>query len=170
MKWYGWTILALTIVAMSLIGVIIYMSQPNGEEPQVIERVDTVICFKRDTIRVTDWEIKERIKEVKVLDTIVIHDTILMRVQREYDDSIAHILYSGIDPTIDSITYTLSVKEIIIEKEKEIKVTEKKKTAWTITIGPQLGIGAGYDMIGRQIGAGPYIGFGATIGWGVVLK
>lgn len=136
------------------------------EEPQIIEKVDTVVVTKIDTIKIEKQVIKERIREVKVLDTIRVKDTVLIRVEKEYRDSIALIKFSGIDPTIDSIAYTIPEKTVTITKE--ITKIEKQKTGWSLVVGPYVGYGIGIKD--KNVIATPEIGIGVSIGWGVILK
>ena len=136
----------------------------SKEEPQIIEKVDTVVVTKIDTIKIKKDSIIYKTKTV--LDTLYVHDTILIREQKEYEDSLSHIWISGIEAEIDSIHYTIPEKTVTITKE--INKIEKKKTGWSLIVGPYVGYGIGLDN--KTVIAAPEIGIGVSVGWGVILK
>ena len=124
-----------------------------GEPPA--PRVDTLLI--RDTIKVTEPK-KETIKVVDsvlvpVTDTIRVHDTLFVFLERKqvtWEDSLARVYASGIDPHVDSVIHFS--QEMVITRE--IPVIEVKKTRWGI--GIQVGAGAGKD------GLTPYLGVGVS--------
>lgn len=124
-----------------------------GEPPA--PRVDTLLI--RDTFKVTEPK-KETIKVVDsvlvpVTDTIRVTDTlyvILERQQVTWEDSLARVYASGIDPHVDSVIH-FTGKMVIT---REIPVIEVKKTKWGL--GVQAGVGAGKD------GLTPYLGVGVS--------
>lgn len=123
---------------------------------------DTTYITHIDTVKVDSIIYKTKTK----LDTLYVHDTLLIREQKEYEDSLSHIWISGIDAEIDSILYTIPEKETIIETE--ITRTIHKKSGWTITIGPYIGAGAALNN--NKVYLSPEIGVGVTIGYGWMIE
>lgn len=118
-------------------------------------RVDTLLI--RDTFKVTEPK-KETIKVVDsvlvpVTDTIRVTDTLYVILDKEqvtWEDSLARVYASGIDPHVDSVIH-FTGKMVIT---REIPVIEVKKTRWGL--GIQAGVGAGKD------GLTPYLGVGVS--------
>lgn len=128
--------------------------------------------IKRDTIYITHIDTVKITKDLIVyktrleLDTLYIHDTILIREQREYVDSFAHIWISGFEPEIDSIFYSIPEKEVVVKTE--ITKTVYKESGLGVTIGPYLGAGVAVD--GNHIFISPEVGVGVMIGWTKIIK
>ncbi len=123
-------------------------------EPQT-PRVDTL--FIHDTIKVTEpVSVTKTVVDsvlVPVTDTIRLRDTLYVFLEREqvrWEDSLAVVYASGIDPQVDSVIH-FTRDQIII---KEIPVIQVKKTRWGI--GIQAGATAGKD------GVIPYVGVGVS--------
>ena len=155
----GWSIAIISTVLL-----VFCKGCGHKEEPQIIEKVDTVVVTKIDTLKIKKDSIIYKTKTK--LDTLYIHDTILIREQKEYEDSLSHIWISGIDAEIDSIHYTIPEKTVTITKE--ITKIEKQKTGWSLVVGPYVGYGIGIKD--KNVIATPEIGIGVSIGWGVILK
>lgn len=124
------------------------------------ERVDTL--FVHDTI--THYEpikeerivIRKEFVPVVQQDTIWQHETLYVALDREqviWQDSLARVYASGINPKIDSVQHYISERVIY----KEIVVPKVKKTRWGI------GVHAGYGVqFGKEITAAPYVGVGVS--------
>lgn len=139
--------------------------KPEAVDPVVIVKTDTLVRY--DTVYVPKIKWKEKIKEIKVIDTVYMPaDTLLCVTQKHYEDSIASIYVSGIEPEIDSVRYFLPVKEIYVEKE--IQTTKIKKSGLVINLGIYGGYGAAVKD--GQVYLAPEIGIGGSIGWGWVIK
>ena len=123
----------------------------TGGEGTIVERVDTLVI--RDTIvaykpkwitkRVVDTEY------VSVPEYIVRNDTIYAVLKREqvmWEDSLARIYASGINPQIDSVMHYRTEK--VINHIIPVKVSRR----WGV--GIQGGVGFGKD------GVTPYVGVG----------
>ena len=115
------------------------------------ERVDTLVIH--DTISVSEpIFVKKKVIDsvlVQVTDTIRMRDTLYVYMEREqvtWQDSLARVYASGINPQVDSVIHF--TKERIITRE--IPVIQVKKTRWGV--GIQAGIGAGKE------GVFPYFG------------
>ena len=123
-------------------------------EPQTI-KVDTLVIH--DTIKVTEpVSVTKTVVDsvlVPVTDTIRLRDTLYVFMEREqvrWEDSLAVVYASGIDPQVDSVIH-FTRDQIII---KEIPVIKVKKSRWGI--GVQAGATAGKD------GVIPYVGVGVS--------
>lgn len=124
-----------------------------GEPPAT--RVDTLVI--RDTFKVTEPVFLTRrvVDSVPypVTDTIRMRDTLYVLLERQqvtWEDSLARVYASGIDPHVDSVIHF--TRDLIITRE--IPVIQVKKTRWGI--GVQAGAGVGKD------GLTPYVGVGVS--------
>lgn len=118
-------------------------------------RVDTLVI--RDTFVVTEPKyVTRRVVDsvlVPVHDTTKIRDTLYAYLGREqvtWEDSLARVYASGVNPQVDSVIHF--TQEMVITKE--IPVIQVKKTRWGI--GVQAGAGVGKD------GLTPYVGVGVS--------
>ena len=123
-------------------------------EPVTI-KVDTLVI--RDTI--VSYKPKLVTKRVvdsipyPVGDTIRLRDTLWMFLEKEqvtWEDSLARVYASGINPQVDSVIHFTNDQIIT----KEIPVIRVKKTRWGI--GIQGGVAIGKD------GLSPYFGVGGS--------
>lgn len=144
------------IVSAILIGFLVgRRCDRNAPGDPVSPRVDTLLI--RDTFKVTEPK-KETIKVVDsvlvpVTDTIRVTDTLYVILERQqviWEDSLARVYSSGIDPHVDSVIH-FTGKMVIT---REIPVIEVKNTRWGL--GVQAGVGAGKD------GLTPYLGVGVS--------
>ena len=124
-----------------------------GEPPTPM--VDTLVI--RDTFVVTEPKyVTRRVVDsvlVPVHDTTKIRDTLYAYLGREqvtWEDSLARVYASGVNPQVDSVIHF--TQEMVITKE--IPVIQVKKTRWGI--GVQAGAGVGKD------GLTPYVGVGVS--------
>lgn len=124
-----------------------------GEPPT--PKADTL--FIRDTFKVTEPKyITRRVVDsipYPVTDTIRMRDTLYVLLERQqvtWEDSLARVYASGIDPHVDSVIHF--TQEMVITKE--IPVIQVKKTRWGI--GVQAGAGVGKD------GLTPFVGVGVS--------
>lgn len=121
-------------------------------EPQT-PRVDTL--FIRDTIKVTEAiSVTKRVVDTilyPVIDTLWMRDTLyvyLERSQIRWEDTLAVVYASGVNPQVDSVIHFTQAQIIT----KEIPVI--KKNRWGL--GIQAGVGAGKG------GLTPYVGVGVS--------
>ena len=108
---------------------------------------DTIVSYrpKMVTKRVVDSVL------VPVVDTLTLRDTLFVFLEREqvtWEDSLARVYASGINPHVDSVIHF--TRDLIITKE----IPVIKKTRWGV--GVQVGAGAGKD------GLTPYVGVGVS--------
>lgn len=156
MKPEKYILIGMGIVVAVLIGFLVGRRCPRnapGEPPT--PKVDTL--FIRDTIKVTEPKyITKRVIDsipYPVTDTIRLRDTLFVLLERQqvaWEDSLARVYASGIDPHVDSVIHF--TQNLIITKE--IPVIQVKKTRWGV--GVQVGVGAGKD------GLTPYLGVGVS--------
>lgn len=113
---------------------------------------DTLIIVHRDTVYNTDTITKyyPKPKIVRITDTLYIRDTIFVREQKMYSDSMYTAWVSGYDARLDSIniyTKTTIVNNDVIHK---VFVPPKKKP-----FGLGIQVGCGYPQ-------GVYVGLGVS--------
>jgi hypothetical protein len=116
---------------------------------------------QRDTLYVRDTIVQNRpiyVTKVKldsvlvpVTDTVRLHDTTFVWLQREqvqWRDTLCTVYASGIQPQVDSVAHYVTERTIYVPVE------HLKKTRWGL--GVQVGAGAGKD------GLTPYVGVGVS--------
>ena len=123
----------------------------TGGEGTIVERVDTLVI--RDTI--VSYKPKYITRRVvdsvpfPVTDTIRMKDTLFLVLPREqvvWEDSLARVYASGINPQVDSVMHYRTEK--VINHLIPVKVNPK----WGIGIQGGVGVGKG--------GLTPYVGVG----------
>ena len=149
-------LIGMGIVVAILIGFLVGRRCPRnapGETPT--PKVDTL--FIRDTFKVTEPKyITKRVVDsipYPVTDTIRVMDTlyvILERQQVTWEDSLARVYASGVNPHVDSVIHF--TQDLIITKE--IPVIQVKKTRW--------GIGIQAGATADKNGVIPYVGVGVS--------
>ena len=149
-------LMGMGIVVAILFGFLVGRRCPRndpGEPPT--PRVDTLLI--RDTIKVTEPKYITRMVvdsiPYPVTDTIRMRDTLYVLLERQqvtWEDSLARIYASGVNPHVDSVIHF--TQDLIITKE--IPVIQVKKTRWGI--GIQAGVTANKD------GLRPYLGGGVS--------
>lgn len=127
----------------------------NAPGETLTPKVDTLVI--RDTLKVTEPKyITRRVVDsipFPVTDTIRLHDTLFVLLAKEqirWEDSLAVVYASGINPQVDSVIHHTRDQIII----KEIPVIRVKKTRWGI--GVQAGVSADKE------GVMPYVGVGVS--------
>ena len=123
----------------------------QGEPPAI--KVDTLLI--RDTIKVTEPRfVTRRVVDsipYPVTDTIRMRDTLYVLLERQqvtWEDSLAMVYASGINPQVDSVIHFR--KDMVITRDIPVTI----KTRWGV--GIQAGVGAGKG------GLTPYVGVGVT--------
>ena len=123
----------------------------GGETPT--PKVDTLII--RDTFKVTEpIYVTKRVMDsipYPVTDTLRLRDTLFVFLEREqirWEDTLAVVYASGVNPQVDSVIH--HTQSLIITKE----IPVIKKTRWGL--GVQAGVGAGKG------GLTPYVGVGVS--------
>ena len=159
-------ILTAILAALLVVGAFIGGWFAGKGRRQVISQRDTVttVITIRDTITqyqpeyITKTVIRREL--VEVTDTVTINDTtyISLPVERkEYRDSNYFAVVTGIRPELEKIS-VFPKTQIITET---ITQTVQSKTT-RFGVGVQVGFGACYGLVGKQVDAGPYIGVGVS--------
>ena len=135
-------------------------------EPAIEIHSDTVFVHSTDTVTIHKDSIIY--KEKKVLDTVYVHDTVLVKEQKVYEDSVSRIYISGIEPEIDSIIHFIPRDTVVVTTETTKTIVKQKKSGLGITLGIYGGYG-GYVHNGH-VGLAPEFGVGGCIGWTYIIK
>ena len=122
-------------------------------EQEVKIETDTIYLHSTDTCFVYKENIQY--KEVRAVDTIYVTDTILIREQKIFEDSLSKIWISGIDPEIDSLYHFVPRDTVLVNTTTS--VTIHKKQGWGQFVG--IGAGVGYGLsLGPTPHFEPYVG------------
>ena len=127
------------------------------------ERVDTLVIHETKLVEKPVFVEKKVVEKVPVpvpvpvSDTMIVHDTIYVYMDREqvhWQDSLSDVYASGYDVQVDSVRHNIQTQ--VITKERDVIVKVKPK--WSV------GVHAGYGAFANngQISASPYIGVGLT--------
>ena len=156
MKLGTYILIGVGLAVAVLLGFLVGQRCPRnggGETPTI--KVDTLVI--RDTIKVTKpISVTKRVVDsipYPVTDTIRMRDTLFVLLERQqvtWEDSLARVYASGVNPQVDSVIHF--TQDLIITNE--IPVIQVKKTRWGL--GVQAGVGAGKD------GLTPYLGVGVS--------
>ena len=146
----------LILACVFLFGFLIGQKHPQKSPVEPIKtKVDTLVI--RDTMMSYKPIYVDRVKLdsvlVPVLDTMMIHDTTFVYLEREkvtWRDSLCEVYASGIMASVDSVRYFQQYKYITIEKQVPVKV----RSHWGLGVNAGYGVGKG--------GFTPYIGVGIS--------
>lgn len=128
---------------------------PQKERVDTLFILDTIVSEKPVFV---EKKVVEKVPvPVPVSDTIEVHDTIYVYMNREqvhWQDSISDVYASGYDVQVDSVRHNIQTQ--VITKERDVVVKVKPK--WSI------GVHAGYGAFAKngQIATSPYIGVGVS--------
>lgn len=112
----------------------------------VLTRIEVDTLYKIDTL----FQTKLKVKEIKSIDTLIVKDTLLVREQKTYSDSLYTAWISGYDACLDSIRLYHKTGFINTIKTNDVYIKDKCSPV-------SLGLQAGY---GYPHGA--YIGIGIS--------
>lgn len=127
---------------------------------------DTVFVHSTDTLYFPKDSIIYKWK--KTTDTLYLHDTVLIREQKCYQDSFSTIWISGIEPEIDSIIHFIPRDTVLINTETTTTVVNEKRVGCGVTFGIYAGGGCYYSN--GKLGLAPEVGVGIVIGPTYVFK
>ena len=125
------------------------------------ERVDTLVIYETKLVEKPVFVEKKVVEKVPVpvpvSDTMMVHDTIYVYMDREqvhWQDSLSDVYASGYDVQVDSVRHNIQTQ--VITKERDVIVKVKPK--WSI------GVHAGYGAFAKngQFATSPYIGVGVS--------
>ena len=146
----------LTLACVFLFGFIIGQKHPQKLPVEPIKtKVDTLVI--RDTMMCYKPIYVDRVQLdsvlVPVLDTMMIHDTTFVYLEREkvtWRDSLCEVYASGIMTSVDSVRHFQEYKYITIETQVPVKV----RSHWGLGVNAGYGVGKG--------GFTPYVGVGVS--------
>lgn len=127
-------------------------------EPSIEIVSDTI----RETVIDTVFVDKPKYKYLTVIDTVYIpKDTVLVKEQKVFEDTLSTIWISGINPNLDSVRYYLPKEYITIENTTTITQIKKQKFGY----GLHCGVGVGYGVtFGNPVRLEPYVGINVSFG------
>lgn len=156
----------IAIIMMAISFVCLY-----NRTPEVVERRDTTIVTKTDTV-IDTFEV-QKIKLVpKILETVkhdTIHSDTVLTTERKYyeerfylgkDTADISVMTTGINTSVDSIGIKLKTFRTYTTNTVEITKYVEKKRKW-FHIQPQAAFG--YDPLRKEWGAVVGIGIGVDI-------
>ena len=161
MKWWHYIIIIICwLLLLAFVGLGCYSI---GKRMAPIQRDTlTTVVTVRDTITQykPEYITKEVIRKelVEVTDTITIHDTtyiVLPFERREYRDSNYFAVVTGFRPELEQISVFPETKYVT-----KIVTQTVQSNPTRFGIGVQVGFGASYGIISKQMDCGPYIGIG----------
>lgn len=122
---------------------------------KIVKKTDSVTVTRVDTVRYD----KPVPVFVRSTDTLVVHDTILIKEQKVFKDSTYTAWVSGYQPNLDSIEVYPKTVTNYITTEVTKTVTKIKKPKWVISVGggvgyngkiePYVGLSAGYVLFSK---------------------
>lgn len=120
------------------------------------ETTKTVVVYKTDTIHIIDTVIEYRPQPyiISVIDTLVLRDTVMLREQKTYKDSLYMAWVSGYSPNLDSIIIYPRTTIINNDIIREVFVPPKRKPfglgvqfGYGYPQGVYVGLGVSYNII-----------------------
>lgn len=125
------------------------------------ERVDTLVIYETKLVEKPVFVEKKVVEKVPVpvpvSDTVMVHDTIYVYMDREqvhWQDSLSDVYASGYDVQVDSVRHNIQTQ--VITKERDVIVKVKPK--WSL--GIHVGYGATFQN--GQFAHMPYVGAGVS--------
>lgn len=127
--------------------------------PMAVDHKDTVVLtrIEVDTLYNIDtvFQTKLKVKEIKSIDTLIVKDTLLVREQKTYGDSLYTAWISGYDACLDSIRLynrtslvnTIKTKEIYV-KARDCPISFGVQAGYGYPCGAYIGIGISYRILG----------------------
>ena len=117
----------------------------------VLTRIEVDTLYKIDTL----FQTKLKVKEIKSIDTLIVKDTLLVREQKTYGDSLYTAWISGYDACLDSIRLynktsivnTIQTKEIHV-KARDCPISFGVQAGYGYPCGAYIGIGISYRILG----------------------
>ena len=123
----------------------------DHKDTVVLTRIEVDTLYKIDTL----FQTKLKVKEIKSIDTLIVKDTLLVREQKTYGDSLYTAWISGYDACLDSIKLynktslvnTIKTKEIHV-KARDCPVSFGVQAGYGYPCGAYIGIGISYRILG----------------------
>ena len=123
----------------------------DHKDTVVLTRIEVDTLYKIDTL----FQTKLKVKEIKSIDTLIVKDTLLVREQKTYSDSLYTAWISGYDACMDSIKLynrtslvnTIKTEEIHVKK-KDCPISFGVQAGYGYPCGAYMGIGISYRILG----------------------
>ena len=123
----------------------------DHKDTVVLTRIEVDTLYKIDTL----FQTKLKVKEIKSIDTLIVKDTLLVREQKTYGDSLYTAWISGYDACLDSIRLynktsivnTIKTKEIHV-KTRDCPISFGVQAGYGYPCGAYIGIGISYRILG----------------------
>lgn len=123
----------------------------DHKDTVVLTRIEVDTLYKIDTL----FQTKLKVKEIKSIDTLIVKDTLLVREQKTYGDSLYTAWISGYDACLDSIRLynktsivnTIQTKEIHV-KTRDCPISFGVQAGYGYPCGAYIGIGLSYRILG----------------------
>lgn len=123
----------------------------DHKDTVVLTRIEVDTLYKIDTL----FQTKLKVKEIKSIDTLIVKDTLLVREQKTYSDSLYTAWISGYDACMDSIKLynktsivnTIQTKEIHV-KTRDCPISFGVQAGYGYPCGAYIGIGISYRILG----------------------
>ena len=149
------------MVAILLVGFFFGRWSSICSIPEESTQIDTFISVRIDTVIDTVFYPKY----VKKIDTLYLPGEIvqepLLVEQKQYEDTLASIWISGVQPKLDSVHFYVPTKEVLIEKQTTLTI--ERNSGWCVTVGPY--IGAGLATRNGVVYISPEVGIGVSVGY-----
>lgn len=121
----------------------------DHKDTVVLTRIEVDTLYKIDTL----FQTKLKVKEIKSIDTLIVKDTLLVREQKTYGDSLYTAWISGYDACLDSIRLynrtslvnTIKTKEIHV-KTRDCPISFGVQAGYGYPCGAYIGIGISYRI------------------------
>ena len=156
------------IIGLVLAAVMFFVGRCTAPEPEesIVTKSDTIYTHSIDTIFVE----KPKYITSIILDTMYIHDTVMLKEQKMYEDTLSTIWVSGFDVELDSVRYYIPRDSIFVNTETTITKVELKRHGWGITVGQYVGLGGNYNPFNQTFGGSVEVGIGVSIGYSFIFK
>lgn len=155
MKYIRDIIYIIVIIMLTMLCVHFGLKEPEVKTETIV-KTDTIVKVDTFTIEKEKIKYKDRIK----LDTLHLHDTIFIKEQINYRDSIVSVWCSGYRPAIDSIHYKIPEKTIYVDKVIEVP---KKDSFWKNRFVVTMGFSAQYGLVHQKWDVGPSLTLGIRL-------
>lgn len=121
----------------------------DHKDTVVLTRIEVDTLYKIDTL----FQTKLKVKEIQSIDTLIVKDTLLVREQKTYSDSLYTAWISGYDACLDSIRLynrtslvnTIQTKEIHV-KARDCPISLGVQAGYGYPCGAYIGIGISYRI------------------------
>jgi len=123
--------------------------EPYSVKVDTIYHHDTITAY--NPVFIDRWKVDSVF--VPAIDTVTVHDTLLVLLEREalcWADSLCEVYASGILPSIDSVRHFTTTEVVYKEVVREVVKPSR------FSVGVQVGYGASRD------GLTPYVGLGVA--------